>query len=202
VIYAGKLDVFKGGKFLAVSLQEEIKTSTGKRIVFIIVGNTAGDYGKEVEELLEMSKNKILRFPTQTYLNLREFYQAADLAVYPKQCSMSFFEAQSCELPVLFEDNEINSQRSQFGNAMVFKEGNMEDFRAKIIQCAEMDKTEYRKMQDAARKYICDNYDFVPIAQRFSDIMIKEAEKFSNKMNKTLHQHPTNHTSKIEPHQK
>ncbi|MCL2682904.1 MAG: glycosyltransferase family 4 protein [Bacteroidales bacterium] len=178
-LYAGKLDVAKGGKFLATSLQEELKTNTGQRITFIIVGNTAGDYGKEVDELLKTSKNKILRFPTQTYLNLREFYQAADLAIYPKQCSMSFFEAQSCELPVIFEDNEINTERAQFGNAITFKGGDVEDFRTKILQCAEMNKETYTKMKVAARKFICDNYDFVPIAQQFSDIMMREAETFS-----------------------
>jgi glycosyltransferase involved in cell wall biosynthesis len=177
VIYAGKLDAFKGGKFFAETIQKKLVAKNGRRIVFLVVGNTAGDYGQEVENMLEKSDNVILRFPTQTYTGLRDFYQAADLSVFPKQCSMSFFEVQSCELPVVFEDNEINTQRAQFGNALTFQSGNSDDFRGKILQCAEMNPLDYESMKKASRKYIRDNYDFVPIAQKFSDIMVAEVEK-------------------------
>jgi glycosyltransferase involved in cell wall biosynthesis len=177
VIYAGKLDASKGGKFFAETIQKKIVPKNGRRIVFLVVGNTAGDYGQEVENMLKKSDNTILRFPTQTYMGLKDFYQAADLSVFPKQCSMSFFEVQSCGLPVIFEGNEINTQRAQFGNAFIFKSGNSNDFREKILQCAEMNSLDYENMKNASRKYICDNYDFVPVAQKFSDIMIAEVEK-------------------------
>jgi len=181
VIYAGKLDSFKGGKFLASALKEKFVSMNKKEIVFIIVGNTIGEYGKEVDKILSDSENEIKRFPTQKYWDLKEFYQGADLSVFPQQCSLSFFEVQSCGLPVVFENNEINMQRSKYGNALTFISEDVNDFRKKIIECADMQQENFNSMKIASRKYVCDNYNFVPIAQKFTDIMIAEAEKFKRK---------------------
>lgn len=178
VIYAGKLDIYKGGQFLANSVQEEFQLPLGKKIVFIIVGNTAGDYGMAVEETLLKSKNRIIRFPTQTYFDLLKFYQGADLSIFPKQCSLSFFEAQSCGLPVLFENNEINIERIRFDNGMYFNPEDMNDFRMKIINFAKTDKKKIEEIGQNGRNYILQNYNYVPIAKKFTDIIEKEVFRF------------------------
>jgi glycosyltransferase involved in cell wall biosynthesis len=181
VIYAGKLDTYKGGKFLASALKEKFVSKTNKQIIFIIVGNTVGEYGCEVEDIFNESENEIKRFPTQKYWDLKEFYQGADLSVFPMQCSLSFFEVQSCGLPVVFEGNEINLQHSKYGNVFTFVSGDIDDFRNKIIQCVDMPQEDFRLMSIASRKYVCNNYDFVPIAQNITDLMISEAVKFKKK---------------------
>src|SRR5699024_1833755 len=94
ILYAGKLDESKGGKLLAEALREPLKTD--RAVVFLVVGNTSGSYGAEVETLFQTSKNRVLRFPTQRYADLAPFYQAADLAVFPRQCSLSFYDVQAC----------------------------------------------------------------------------------------------------------
>lgn len=171
VLYAGKLDVFKGGKFFASSIKDKIVSTTGKDVVFVIVGNCDGEYGREVEKLFSESENRIIRFPTQRYFDLASFYQAADMALYPKQCSMSFFEAQSCGLPLIFEDNEINLERATHGNALTFKGEDTGDFRAKLQQMIDMPAQQFQEMRAASRKYIVDNFDFVPIARKFTEVM-------------------------------
>ena len=181
VLYAGKLDVYKGGEFLARSIEERIAGPDGRRIVFVIVGNAAGEYGQKVETLLSKSENRILRFSTQAYLNLGRFYQAADVAIYPKQCSMSFFEAQSCGVPVLFERNEINCQRVAGKNAIIFEPGDIVDLRAKIVELASLPAMEWSEMTQAARDYVLTSYDYVPIAQKFTDVMLTEAKRFALK---------------------
>jgi glycosyltransferase involved in cell wall biosynthesis len=181
VIYAGKLDAYKGGKFLASSIKGRFVTKTKRQIIFIIIGNTVGEYGSEIENIFNESENEIKRFPTQKYWDLKEFYQVADLAIFPKQCSLSFFEVQSCELPVVFEDNEINLQRNKYGNAFAFVSGDMDDFRRKIIECVDMPQDDFHSTKIASRKYVCDNYNFVPIAKKFTDIMVAEAKKFEDR---------------------
>ena len=183
VLYAGKLDIYKGGQFLAESIKEELLTASGRKIVFVIIGNSIGEYGQNVEQYFSESGNKILRFPTQTYNDLAYFYQAADLSIFPKQCSMSFYEVQSCGLPVLFEVNEINQERAQHGNGFTFIANDINDFRSKIISCAEMDKIKYSEIRGNARKYILENFDYVPIAQKFTDVMINEYNRFYNSTN-------------------
>ena len=154
-------------------------SNSGKNIVFVIVGNVDGGYGAQVEEVLSQSENKVLRFPTQPYFSLAPFYQAADLAVYPKQCSMSFLEAQACGLPVLFENNEINTKRSMYQNAIMFNSGNKVEFRSKLISCVDMAGEQYGQFQKNARKYVLQNYDYVPIAKKFTELMTGEALKFN-----------------------
>lgn len=185
VIYAGKLDKFKGGQFFADAIREKLVTVSGRKISLIVVGNTIGDYGQKVEATFSQSENQILRFPTQTYLDLPSFYQAADLAVFPRQCSLSFFEVQACGLPVLLEENEINDLRVRFGNGVLFRPEDVVDFRSKLLKLAELPEAEFGPMRERARRYVQDNYDFVPIAQKFSDLMAAEVERFQQDRRQT-----------------
>lgn len=178
VIYAGKLDVFKGGLFLANALRDKISLKN-RAIYFIIVGNsTNDDYGRNVEKIFNQSKNNIIRFPTQTYFDLVTFYQTADIAVFPKQCSMSYFEVQSCGLPVILEKNEINISRTENYRGDLFAEESIEEFRNLIVKFGEMTTEEMEKYNINSRNNILSNFDFSKIAQEFTDIMIAERNNF------------------------
>lgn len=178
ILYAGKLDETKGGKLLSEALHSKIETKTGKKIEFLIIGNTIGEYGKDVEEQLSNSENKIVRLPTQRYLDLAKYYQAADLAVYPKQCSMSFFEVQACGVPVLFEENEINAQRGQRSNAFFFKPDDTREFRERLIEIASMDANLISLFATNSRAYVLEFYDFVPIAQKYTDVLQRTLDEY------------------------
>lgn len=171
VLYAGKLEESKGGELLSEVTKFHIASPKNKKIEFLIIGNSVGDYGKKVESSFQGSENSIFRLPTQRYFDLAKYYQAADLAVYPKQCSMSFFEAQACGLPVLFEENEINNIRCSRNNAFTFKPGSAADFREKIIEIASMSKEDRALIGKNARDYVVETYDFVPIAQGYTDVL-------------------------------
>lgn len=178
VLYAGKLDRFKGGEFFSESLIPKVVLNN-RNIVFIVVGNVDKEIGIAVEENFKRSKNKVLRFPTQAYLNLIDFYQMSDIAVYPRQCSMSFFEAQSCGLPVVFESNEINIKRSSSGCCFTFSGGDSEDFMKKIITLGNMDSIQFKLLSEVSRKFIVENYNFVLVAEQFSALMQEEFNRFN-----------------------
>lgn len=181
VIYAGKLDESKGGLFLAKSIKDEFIIENGKKIVFIIVGNTVGEYGNEVETTFSESKNRIIRFPTKTYTELPELYQSGDLAIFPKQCSLSFFDVQACELPVVFEDNIINNERVNSENGYTFQGNNFEDFRNRIIFCANLEKNEFNKLGKNSRNFIIKNYDYSIVADKYTRVINNELEKFHSR---------------------
>lgn len=183
VIYAGKMDHSKGGQFLAETLREKFILE-GKNIKFIIIGNPPGDeYGEEVTKILSRSENKIIRFPTQTYADLARFYQMADIAIFPKQCSMSYFEVQSCGLPVVLEKNEINVERAAGKKGIIFSEGSVEEFRNAILKFGNMPNEEFVQYKNNARQNVVDNYNFIPIAQQFTDVMIQAYKDFHKKKN-------------------
>lgn len=176
IVYAGKLDEGKGGMFLADALCSRFDSK--KNLCFVIVGNATGDYGEMVERRFKESENTILRFPTQKYVDLPAFFQMADVVVFPKQCSLSFYDVQACGLPVIFEANEINSKRACCNNALTFESNNLDDFRMTILKVVNMSSEEYSKMSSSAINYIKGAYDYKDICSQYLDIIQKEVDRY------------------------
>lgn len=166
VIYAGKLDESKGGLLLAETIQKKIEAK--RDVVFLIVGKTTPtEYGSKIEALFSQSENRVLRFPTQLYAGLPKFYQAADCAVFPRQCSLSFYDVQACGVPVIFEDNNINVDRAAHGNAVVFESGDFQDFRNKIAEMCNEPAENLLRMRENSIAYVKASYDYAEIAKRY-----------------------------------
>ncbi len=177
VVYTGKMDETKGGKLLAEAFLKKFEGN--KNVVLVAVGKTGNDeYGQEVERLFLESENRIVRFPTQRYTDLPKFYQSADVSVFAKQCSLSFYDAQGCGLPVISEDNNINVDRNSHGNGLCFKSGNVEDFRKKIQQILDMSEDEYRSMSNSAYDFITEDYNYEDKAREYEAIILREYEKY------------------------
>lgn len=168
VIYAGKLTKGKGGKLLANTIKK--KLSEKREVVFLIVGNIHGEYGAEVQSILDKSENKILQFPTQKYTDLPTFYQAADLALFPKQCSLSFYDVEACGVPVLSEDNNINVDRCSNGNGWNFHCGDVHDFRQKLTMVIDMDTQEFSTVCHNAEKFVTANYSYEEKAKEYEKL--------------------------------
>ncbi len=178
VLYAGKLDVYKGGVFFAKSIKDKIQL-IGRNLHFLIIGTLSNDeYGFQVETLLKQSENNIIRYPTQTYFELANFYKSADIAIFPKQCSMSYFEVQSCGLPVVLEKNEINMERVNNNKGVLFSEGNEEEFRNSIIEFGNMEKDKFEQYRINSRNNILMNFDYFPVAKEFTNVMVNEYFRF------------------------
>ncbi len=169
VLYAGKLDESKGGMLLAEAIKEKLDCT--KNVTICIVGKTLDEYGEKVEETFRISENRILRFPTQKYEDLAIFYQAADLAVFPRQCSLSFYDVQACGLPVLFEENSVNIGRAQRGNALTFKVDDVKGFREGLIKMIDMNADEFKAMGESATRYVEENFDYKDIATAYLDLI-------------------------------
>lgn len=177
VVYTGKLTEAKGGRLLAEAFRDKFEIP----ITLVCVGTPTNDeYGRQVKKLLEDSPNRILMFPTQNYLDLAQFYQMADLSVFPKQCSMSFYDAQSCGLPVLSEDNNVNVDRCSHKNGINFSAGNVHDFRAKISMFALMDAEEYMDYKKNARLFIESGYDYADIAKQYTNYLSIAIERYKH----------------------
>lgn len=177
VVYTGKLTEAKGGKLLAETFKEKFDTP----ITLVCVGTPACDeYGRQVKRLLDESENRIIMFPTQNYLDLPQFYQMADLSIFPKQCSMSFYDAQACGLPVLSEDNNVNVDRCRHGNGDNFRAADVQDFRNKIIKFATMSGEMRKTYEDNSRAFIEGGYDYADIAKQYTDYLKKAVGRHRN----------------------
>ena len=178
VVYAGKLDEFKGGLLLAEVVKEPF--TIDKKIAFLIIGNTAATddgYAQKVEEAFSASQNRLIRLPTQPYRNLNKYFQCSDIVIFPKQCSLTFFDAQACGLPVVMEDNEINKERVTHNNGVVFKSGDAGDLREKITMLTSLPDDELQAMKDSAERFIAENYNYDDIANQYLEIVTRVVQE-------------------------
>jgi glycosyltransferase involved in cell wall biosynthesis len=154
------------------------KFLTEKKVTVLVIGNTQNS---KLEREFTMSDNDIIRLPTQNYIDLPKYYQCADLALFPKQVSLSFFDVQATGLPVIASSNNISDERLSHGNGFTYRLGNIADFRLKMEMCINMDSLSYRKMRDMSRVYIKKNFDYKDIARECTKIMESEIELHKNK---------------------
>lgn len=174
VIYTGKLTPAKAGKFLAETFRKRFAVP----VTLVCVGTLQdNEYGQAVQKILDESENRIIQFPTQKYMDLAPFYQMADLSIFPKQCSMSFYDTQACGLPVLSEENNVNCDRCSHHNGDNFKAGDVEDFRAKILKFAMMPKEERETYSRNALALIADGYDYADIARQYTEYLQKSIDE-------------------------
>lgn len=176
VVFAGKLIESKGAMLLAEAFKE--KFAGDRQVVLVAVGNTSGEYGQKVEETFSQSENRVLRFPTQKYAELAEFYQASDIAVFAKQCSLSFYDVQACGLPVISEDNNINMERCSHGNGMCFISGDVVSFRAKIQEFLDMDPKTFGQYCANSKAFILSEYDYSQKAREYLRVIQEAFDRF------------------------
>lgn len=164
-LYAGKVNKTKGLDLLAEAIKQRFQTE--KDLVFVVIGSSEGEQGAEIEDLLKQSENRIIRFPTQRYVDLPRFYQMADLAIFPRQCSLSFYDVQACGLPVVFEENSVNLDRSSAENAVVFAPGDASALRSKIELFIQMDDAEYANYRKNAIEFVQNTYNYEKKAREY-----------------------------------
>lgn len=181
VVYTGKLTKAKGGKLLAEAFKEKFNPN----VILVCVGSPPNDeYGKEVQKILDASENRIIMFPTQKYTELAKFYQMADLSIFPKQCSLSFYDAQACGLPVLSEDNNVNRDRCSHGNGDNFESGNIDDLRSKILKFETMNKDTFETYRHNSVSYIENGFDYAIIAKKYTEYLAKSIEIYNRNKRK------------------
>ena len=176
LVYAGKLSEDKDGLFFAESTQKKLETQN-RNLVFVIIGNTYGDYGKQVENIFLKSENKIIRFPIQKYNDLPKFFQMADVALIPSRASLTFYDMQACGLPVIWSDIPVNVKRTQNNNGFIFTAKNSQEMRKIIIDCADMGKKELDAISKNALCYISKSYSYKDVADKYLKILEDEVAK-------------------------
>lgn len=169
VIYAGKLDEQKGGLFLAEMLSEGFEETDN--IVMLLVGTPAGPTADLIKKKLNESRVRVIQFPTQTYVNLPKYYAVADVAVFPRQCSLSFYDVQACGLPVVFEDNEINKKRTEYGTAFTFCADNKDDLKSKIMMLKDMHNLQPDRFDDLCGQCVDSIKNHYDYEQKYKEYM-------------------------------
>jgi glycosyltransferase involved in cell wall biosynthesis len=99
---------------------------------------------------------------------LHEYYSAADVGVWPLQCSMTMLEATACGLPIIISDKSGATERATYGNGLLYRESDSNDLEAKITLMLD-DKLRERMSKKASSyaKTLC----WDDLAARFLDVL-------------------------------
>lgn len=171
VVFTGKLDSYRGASFMADAFEKISKTASMRKIMLVTVGSAVDEEGRVAAQRYDALSGSIVSFPTQRYPDLAEFYQLADLATFPKLCSLSFYDAQACALPVVAEDNDISTDRLQFHNGATYRHDDLDDYIRAILSFEAMPREQYAQYAQNAYQVTIRDYNYADLAQKYTDII-------------------------------
>jgi glycosyltransferase involved in cell wall biosynthesis len=165
LLYTGKFDHFKQPELLveAVRLVEK-QIDCPLNIVF--VGPENKSYA--AEKLLLPFENpniKVLVLPAVPNHQLNQYYSVADVAVFPRQNTLSSLDAQACGLPVIMEEDETNAERLEKGG-LCYRSGDKQHLAEQILLL--LKNNELRdSLAETGAAYMRERYDY---SKKMADI--------------------------------
>ena len=165
-IYAGKLIPEKGIHLLVSAGIELCNKHPNVKIMFV-----GGGYRAYVEKLRERLRRSGLidRFIFVEAVpndQLYQYYSAADVAVWPLQCSIGMVEAMSCSLPIIISDKSGTPERVSEGTGLLYREGDVNDLRGRMEEL--LDEKRRKIMAKNAKRYT-ERLDWNIVSKRFLD---------------------------------
>lgn len=166
-VYTGKISKSKKIHLLGEAFTE----SFSKPTTLLLIGSGAGEYFNSVSEIFRLSENRIIKIGTKPYNELSNYYNAADVAIWPGACSLSFYDAQMSELPVILEDIPINKERLRYNNGFLYNSNSALNLRRVIEGVIKMNKAMIREYGKNGRTITEKSYNYDGIASQFENIV-------------------------------
>lgn len=115
LLYTGKSDHFKQPHLILEALRL-VEDRIDFDLNVLIVGPENQDYAAQhYQRGFSNPRIRLVVHPAVPNRELRKYYSIADLAVFPRQNTLSALDAQACGLPVVMEDDETNRKRLAAG---------------------------------------------------------------------------------------
>jgi glycosyltransferase involved in cell wall biosynthesis len=166
ITYTGK-HTFKKGPHNILMALEKLKSGLGdKKVVALFIGNMEASYEETFNSHVQKvaDKIKVVRIAAVTNKELVDIYSATDVAVWPRQGSMSMIEASSCEVAIVCCD--FLTERYKNNNGIPIKEDDIDDL-ARAFDFLIKNDEERRAMGRRGRELIKNEMSWRIIAERF-----------------------------------
>ena len=152
-VYTGKFAPEKNPLVLAEAIG--ILSQTDSRFKGLFVGD-----GVQKDRI--SSQRNTTTLPFMTHEILAQHYRAADVAVWPRQESMSMLDAASSGLPVVVS-NRMGAPERIDGNGKVYKENNVASLVEVLLSFSNEDQR--RAYGTAGRRKMLEGFSWIGIAQ-------------------------------------
>lgn len=180
LIYSGKIVPSKDIGILIKALALVVSASL-KKVKLLIIGNGPKKYLIYLKNLIETNniKENIIFIPTVDRKLLPNYYNAADIAVWPGDPSISIIEAMATGLPIILcsyqfprEDAYDTSHLLKQGNGLSFPRGNPISLARCIKELVENEKLR-KEMGKNSRKLVENELNWDIIATKYLEIYSK-----------------------------
>jgi glycosyltransferase involved in cell wall biosynthesis len=158
LLYTGKFDHFKQPDIILDAIRT-IEDQIDFPLDLVFVGPKNEEY--QNRHFKRTFSNKLIQIhllgPAKNH-ELYQYYSAADIAVFPKQNTLSSLDAQACGLPVIMERDETNEERLKEGG-LCYEPENVSDLGAQILKLLK-DETLVKTLSEKGRNYMHERYNY------------------------------------------
>lgn len=170
ILYTGKFDHFKQPGLILEGLKT-IEKEIDFPLNVVFVGPENPDYqNTNIRNIFDNSNINVMVLPAVPNAMLYQYYSAADIAVFPRQNTLSALDAQACGLPVIMESDETNRERLKEGG-LCYESGNMADLGKKMMDLL-LDGGLRGRLSDAGRDYMQDRYNYKKKMTEIQDMLL------------------------------
>jgi glycosyltransferase involved in cell wall biosynthesis len=155
-VYTGRFSEQKNPLMLAQAIDQ--LTKSGGSVKGIFVGS-----GAQATAISNSENCAIL--PFMRHAELADLYRAADVAVWPREESMSMLDAASSGLPLIVSDRMGEPERIN-GNGLTYKENDQASMSAAIIKL--QDNHMRAAMGKVGRNRMCDKFSWSLVTARIN----------------------------------
>ena len=148
-VYTGRFSKNKNPLILGRAIERLYQKD--KKFVSIFVG--LGEQGVEIQNCKGC---QVIDFQPQN--KLAELYRASDIAVWPREESMSMLDAAASGLPIIVSD-QMGEQKRIIGNGLTYKEDNIDSLVNSLSQLS--DVSVRAEMSDIGRKKMIESFSWL-----------------------------------------
>lgn len=167
VIYTGKICHSKDPALL---LDACLQIADECRLKFLFVGNVESAYRGRFDSARAGSP-RVVHVPAVSNSDLWRYYNAADIACWPKHASLSMIEAASTGLPIVVA-RELG-ERLSYQNGIGIRQCSLEDIREAVKALSE-DRQMRVEMGRRGRRLVEDQLSYQVVARRFLELALDE----------------------------
>ncbi len=171
LLYTGKFDHFKQPEIILDAIKI-IEDQIDFHLDLVFVGPKNEEYQNRhfnktfANELIQLH----LLGPARNH-ELYQYYSAADIAVFPKQNTLSALDAQACGLPVIMERDETNVERLKEGG-LCYEPGNVAELGVQILLLLK-DESLAKELSVNGEKYMYERYNYKKKMTEIQEILIQ-----------------------------
>lgn len=170
IIYTGKHNDIKK-PHLVLEAVKNLNVSNSKELFLFFVGSKDTKYfAKHFKENYDYGF-KVFYIPEIKNDVLYKYYSMADIAVFPKENTLSTLDVQACKLPVILEDNQTNRDRIR-DSGLLYEKNNLSDLSDKIYDLIANNELR-KKLGENGLVMIKEVYDYKKIISEMENILVK-----------------------------